>query len=118
MSPQEALLVLNAIPGLSGEGIRKLIRIFEQPDKVLEASEEDLLEQGLGQNIVTNLVHFQKDKFLESEYLSLRKTGSDVVTSLDEDYPVLLKQITHAPIVLYIRGNRKLLGSMAINSVR
>ncbi len=114
MTIQEALLVLNAIPGLSGEVIRKLTIIFSSPEKIFEKKENDLLEHGLNQNLVTNIVHFPKDKFLEGEYNYLRKNGVEFLTIFDEKYSSLLKEIKHAPIVLYTKGNKKLLDSASV----
>ena len=114
MTTQEALLVLNAIPGLSGEVIRKLTSIFNSSNKIFEQEEKDLLEQGLSQNLVTNILHFPKDKFLEGEYNYLRKTGVEFFTIFDDDYPSLLKEIKHPPIVLYTKGNRQLLHSTSV----
>src|SRR5205085_2904517 len=94
--------------------LRKLKTVFGSVDKVLEQSEGDLLEQGLNPNLVTNIAHFPKDQFLEAEYNYLRKMDAEFITIFDEDYPSLLKETKHAPLVLYLKGNRQLLNSTAI----
>jgi DNA processing protein len=114
MTPQESLLVLNAIPGLSGEALRKLIAAFGSANQVLEQKENDLLDLGLNPTLVTNIVHFPKDRFLEAEYNYLRNLGAEIMTLEDDDYPSLLKEIKHAPFVLYLKGNRQLLNSTSI----
>ncbi len=114
MTEQEALLVLNAIPGMSGEAIRRLMGTFGNAQRVLQQQEENFLNLGLSQNLVTNIVHFPKDKFLEGEYNYLRKSDIKILSVFDEDYPSLLKQIKHAPLVLYIKGNLKLLNSSSV----
>lgn len=114
MSSRESLLALNAIPGISGEVLQKLNSVFGDFSEILNQKEESLLEQGLSRNLVTNIVHFPKDKFLQAEYNDLRKIGADFITILDGDYPPLLKQIKHAPLVLYLKGNCRLINSPAI----
>lgn len=107
-------MVLNAIPGLSSDGIQKLITIFGCPQAIFNANQQDLLEQGLTLNLVTNIVHFPKDKFLEDEYNLLRQKGARVLTILDEGYPLGLKTIPFAPNVLYIRGNSSIFSLPAL----
>ncbi len=117
MTSQEALMVLNAIPGLGASGIKKLMAVFGNANQILQKNYEELLEQGLASSLVTNIVHFPKDKFLEGEYNHLRQKGAQVITIVDEDYPSCLKEIPSAPIVLYIRGKRQMLSSLGIAMV-
>jgi len=114
MTQTEALMVLNAIPGLSGEGIKKLIAVFGSANDILSQGPRGLLEQGLNQNLVTNIVHFPKDKFLEREYNLLQQNQAQVIDISQDSYPLSLKQVNHAPIVLYIKGNHQLLDSPAL----
>lgn len=118
MTSQEALMVLNAIPGLSSsDGLQKLIMALGSPQAILEARQQDLLEQGLALNLVTNIVHFPKDKFLEGEYNLLQQKGVEVITILDDGYPLALKAIPLAPTVLYIRGNSSIFDAPALAMV-
>lgn len=117
MTSQQALMVLNAIPGLGASGIKKLMAVFGNANQILQKNYEELLEQGLASSLVTNIVHFPKDKFLEGEYNHLRQKGAQVITIVDEDYPSCLKEIPSAPIVLYIRGKRQMLSSLGIAMV-
>jgi DNA processing protein len=113
MTIQESLLVLNAIPGVSGDVLKRLMSSYDV-NEILTQKESELLEQGLSQNIVTNIIHFPKDKFLEGEYNYLRKLGAEFITIFDSSYPSLLKQINHAPLVLYVKGNCQLLNSASL----
>ena len=109
MTEVQALLVLNAIPGLTGAGIKKLISFFGSPCKVLQQGQENLLDIGLNSNLVTNIVHFPKEKFLEDEFKLMEQKGVECITTLDESYPESLKSIDHAPLVLYLKGDSSLL---------
>lgn len=114
MTLKDTLLILNAIPGISGNIVKKLINLFGSPEEVLCQKYETLLGQGLNQTLVTNIIHFPKDKFLEGEYNLLKIKDVDVLTYFDDAYPTFLKQINQAPIVLYIKGNSSFLKSPAV----
>ncbi len=114
MTSQESLLVLNAIPGMKGEVIQKLIKIFGGPREIFMQQHQDLLNLGISSNLATNIVHFPKDKFLQEEFNLILKKGIRTVTIFDEEYPDSLKSIDHAPLVLYLKGDLGLLMSPAI----
>ena len=114
MTDQESLLVLNAIPGLTGAGIKKLISAFGSPQQIMQQAQEDLLALGLNGNLIANIIHFSKEKFLEDEYKLMRQKGVEFITIFDESYPESLKCIDHAPIVLYMKGDQSILMSPSI----
>ncbi len=114
MTQQEALLVLNAIPGLTGPGIKKLISTFGSAEQILLQQQPALLELGLNQNLVMNIVYFPKHKFLEEEYRRMQQVGVKFITILDEAYPESLRTISGAPIVLYVKGDTSLLTAPSI----
>ncbi|MBI3601586.1 MAG: DNA-protecting protein DprA [Candidatus Omnitrophica bacterium] len=117
MTSQEALMVLNAIPGLAASGIRKLMDAFGSADQILQQNYKTLLEQGLAPSLATNIVHFPKDKFLEGEYNHLRQKDVEVITVVDERYPSCLKAIPSPPLVLYMRGKHQMLSLPAVAMV-
>lgn len=118
MIEQEALQVLNAIPGLGPLRIEKLVQCFNSAVAILGKSYEDLSACGVvPPNVVENIVHFSKDKFLSDEYnLGARKEIS-VLTLADDDYPHLLRNTPGAPAVLYIKGDKGLLNSACVAMV-
>jgi len=110
MTEQEALQVLNAIPGIGGAKIHGLMRCFGSALDVLKQGHDDHTATGLLlPNAIENIIHFPRDKFLSDENILRRQKNISIVTVLDDDYPHLLKQIPGAPAVLYILGDKNAL---------
>ena len=115
MNEKDALLVLNAIPGIGNSGIRKLLKRYGCAHKVLSLCETDLVVDPLiSSKAIQNIFHFPKDKFLKAEYNLINKRQVRVITSLDHDYPESLREIADAPIVLYVKGNLPAQGSLSM----
>ncbi len=118
MTEQEALQVLNAVPGLGGVRIHGLRECFGNAVAVLQQPYEELAACGVVPlNVVENIIHFSKDKFLIDEYNLLAIKNVALTTIADEGYPHLLRNIPGAPVVLYIKGDQTLLHSAAVAMV-
>lgn len=105
MNEIEALLVLNAIDGLSNRRIHILLEHFGSAVQILKLSESDLRSSGLLKDTaIKQLRSFSADKFLKKEYQFI---GNDtkIITYNDVNYPDCLREIADAPIILYVRGN-------------
>jgi len=102
MTEQEALLVLNAVPGLGAMRIRKLVAFFGSALKVLRSSS------------AKNIFHFSKDKFLQGEYNLMKRKSVAVITCADDNYPCSLKDFEDAPVVLYVKGEIDALSQMSV----
>ena len=106
MTNQEALVILNAVPGLGNIRIQKLIEHLGCAQKILSLRYDELIaDYFLPETVAQNIIHFSKDKFLQNEYNLIRQYKVQVVTVEDEGYPAGLKNIPDAPIVLYIQGS-------------
>ena len=85
---------------------QQLLLTFGSPEKVYQASKEDL--SSLPRMTPEKADQILKSKALlpevERELDSLEKKGIGVLTMLDEDYPEILKRIDNPPPVLYFRG--------------
>ena len=115
MTEQEALLVLNAVPGLEAIRIRKLVAFFGSALKVLRASVDELIISGLLlQETAENIFHFSKDKFLQDEYNLMKHKGIVTLSVADENYPSSLKSFEDSPVVLYIKGEIDCLSQMSV----
>lgn len=105
MTEQEALIVLNAVPGMGNNRIRRLVKACGTAQQVWKASESDLVERiGLPPEVARSLSTFNRDDFLEKENHLILKTSAQVITFWDDDYPRPLREIPDAPVVLYIKG--------------
>ncbi len=118
MTDQDALLALNAVPGLGSAKIKLLWGYFGSPADVVAAKEGDIAASGIVTPLVAqNIVHFSKDKFLTVEYNLVQQRGIQVITAADDAFPAMLSGIPGAPVVLYIWGNVKLLHAASVAMV-
>jgi len=99
----EALVSLNFISGLGSVRLNRLLEYFAKPEDIFQASFEELVRLGLSAKIAQEITSFKVNK-LEAEILSARRLGAGIQTYLDADYPLNLKNITGAPLVLYSLG--------------
>ncbi len=114
MNEVDALLILNAIPGLGSIRIRRLLAFFRKAKNIFSSSEKTFACLGVPENVRKNLRVFDKDAFLQSEYQKLKEEKVKVITIQDEEYPRLLKEIPDPPIVLYVKGKLSPNGCIAV----
>ncbi len=104
-SERDALLILNAVSGFSNRRIVELIRHCGSARKIFELPTEELsLLGGVSGQAALNLRHFSAEEFLKKEEAAILAEGARVVTFLDDDYPLSLRDIPDPPVVLYLSG--------------
>ena len=105
MKEKEALMALNAVPGLSARRIRQLTDYFGSAVDVLSSGTEKIKASGLIPRPVCRLLaRFDPERFLDKEYRHMEKHHVTVMALSDPAYPVNLKEIIDAPVVLYVKG--------------
>jgi DNA processing protein len=105
----EAWLALELIPGLGGEGMRKLLARFGAPSAVLRQSVSSL-SQSVSSAVARAIVAGAAPEKLEACLKWLQGESNHLLTLADEDYPRQLLEIADPPPVLYLKGRRELLG--------
>ncbi|HBR15163.1 MAG TPA: DNA-protecting protein DprA [Candidatus Omnitrophica bacterium] len=105
MTELDALLVLNAVAGVGNIRVRKLVEQYGSAHKLFSLDEAELRENGVPQPAVQNILNFPRDNFLKNEYNLITQKKVKLVDYRDESYPVNLRGIPDAPIVLYVRGS-------------
>jgi DNA processing protein len=68
------------------------------------ASIHELKAANLDRRSLENLLQARRDMDVEAEWERVYKTGVQVITLQDDDYPVNLRQIDAPPPLLYVRG--------------
>ncbi|MGE0267720.1 MAG: DNA-processing protein DprA [Candidatus Omnitrophota bacterium] len=105
MNELNSLMVLNAVENVSNRQIHELINYFGSAERVLKLSGQELSQPNIiSDAAVTNILQFPKDKFLENEY-NLINNNIKIIKYTDSSYPELLREITDAPVILYVYGN-------------
>lgn len=114
MTESDALLVLNAIPGLGNVHIKKIIDRLGMAADVFHLKDSERLVPA---QIFKNIQDFPKDKYLKKEYNLVQFHRAQLLTYKDADFPELLKEIPDSPLLLYVKGNTKLLNTPSIAMV-
>ena len=101
----EACIALNMVPKLGPVRLRRLLDVFETPQRLLLARASALQGvEGIGPEIADSIVHWESTVDLSGELARIADFGAHVLTQADPSYPPLLREIHNPPIVLYVWG--------------
>jgi DNA processing protein len=102
---KEAFVVLNMVPNLGPVRLRRLLDIFEAPDRVLAAKRHELERiDGLTHPLIDSLLQWESTIDLSGELALVEQFGASIVSLDDSEYPRLLREIHDPPTVLYLWG--------------
>jgi DNA processing protein len=105
MTPTEACIALNMLPTMGPVRLRKLLEVFETPDRILAARANALRAvEGIGNDVADQIVHWESIIDLPAELERIRQFGANVITAESPLYPRQLREIHAPPIVLYVWG--------------
>lgn len=105
MNNHEALIALNMIDHVGPIRIRHLLERFTDAPSILSASEPELRQvDGVGPETASAIVSWEDEVDLPAEIRRAQDFGCRILTTHDEDYPALLREIYDPPIVLYVLG--------------
>ncbi len=110
-------LILSYLPGVGPAKFHQLLEWFGSPRATLEADAKLLGSAGLRTEALQLIASWQKNpqhckvaQQAEADLVWMQKHRAQLVLLDDADYPYLLKQIHQPPPVLFIQGDRSLLG--------
>src|SRR3984893_13079833 len=93
------------VPRLGPVNLRRLLQVFDSPDRVLIAGRDELSAiDGLGQGVVDSIISWESLVDLQKEMVRVREFGADILTLDDAEYPAQLREIHDPPTVLYVWG--------------
>ena len=104
----QAWLALDLIPGLGGEGLRRLLARFGAPSAVLAQSVSNL-SQTVAPAVARAIADGPSAQRLDASLKWLDVESNHLLTLADDDYPAQLLEIADPPPVLYLKGRRELL---------
>lgn len=105
LTPREALITLNLIPGLGSMRIQALLEHFGSAELALAAPVQMLTQvPRLGEKLARALADWRHCTQVHAELECAKRAGVRIVTFLDEEYPQALRRMSDPPIVLYVLG--------------
>lgn len=105
MTETEACIALNMVPKLGPMRLRKLLEVFETPERVLLARAAELRTvEGIGPELANAIASWDQTVDLAAELKRVEEFGAHVITQAAAEYPRELRQIYNPPILLYVWG--------------
>ena len=105
MTETEACVALNMVPNLGPVRLRRLLEVFETPERVLAARAGQLRQvEGVGPELSDGIAKWEEHVDLPAELTRVRDFGASVVIRSSPEYPRHLQEIYNPPIVLYVWG--------------
>lgn len=115
MAAQElaAWLRLTLVPGIGGEGQRRLLQSFGDPEAVF-AAPPSALRGVLGGGLAERLLAHDSSAEIEAALDWASRAGNQILTLADAAYPQALLTAADPPILLYAKGDVTLLNRPAL----
>lgn len=107
----------NLIPQLGPVSLNRLLKHFGDFETAWFASTSDYAQAGISDKIIAEISTSKKQLNPEKAFAELARRQIEVITILEPEYPTLLKEISAAPPLLYIRGNKSALQQAGIGVV-
>ena len=105
MNSTEACIALNMVAKMGPVRLRKLLEVFETPERILAAKRSELrVVEGIGNEVAEEIANWESTVDLAAELEKIREFGVEVITAQSPTYPRQLREIHAPPIVLYVWG--------------
>ncbi len=104
-SDRELLVGLNLIPQLTPKRANKLFARFDTFRAIWDAPGSAFASIYGSAVVGEAIASARSESAIDDEFARAEELGVQIVTLVDEAYPVLLREIDDPPMVLYARGN-------------
>ncbi|NLE46519.1 MAG: DNA-protecting protein DprA [Chloroflexi bacterium] len=105
MSDLRFWIGFNIVRGIGPARFRALLDYFGDAATAWQAPVDRLRDAGLDRRSIENLVSARASLDLDRELRRVNEGGAHVLTWESPDYPMLLREISDAPPVLYVKGD-------------
>lgn len=114
MKNAEYWIWLSRIEGISSRILIEILNKYKSPKILWNKTKEELIEDGIkedyAEKLIDSLCRTNLDKYLNY----MKKNNIEIVSLYDTYYPDKLKVIYDPPIVLYVKGNKKILNNKSV----
>lgn len=112
---QNFLLILSQIFGINSKTAYKLSQNFTEYTDLLSCDNEQLKQFGLNDLHIEKLRHPDWEEIEKIwQWIEENSKLHHIVTLNDEIYPKFLQEVYHPPLILYVKGNVKILSQPQI----
>lgn len=109
------LVALYLVPNLGAQRIRLLLQAFDHPQDIFRADSDELQYiNGIGSATAEDIISFNEWDEADRVIERAGEIGAELMTYWDDDYPALLREIYDPPMLLWIKGDRKVLSNKSI----
>lgn len=98
------LMALSACERLDSLIIQELLKSFENAEEIWQAGGSELKSRGVPERICQNLIWWRGECSPDELCSRVKLLGLKVVDFRSKEYPVLLKETSDCPIILYVKG--------------
>lgn len=99
------LIAFNIIPHIQSKSVFTLLNSLGDFRDILRFKKGDLIAvSGIGEKTAEKILTFPFEERLEKELSLAAKRNVKIITSIDDDYPLQLRNIYSPPLVLYVHG--------------
>ncbi|MAL17709.1 MAG: DNA-protecting protein DprA [Balneola sp.] len=100
------LVALSIISGLGSRRVYKLLKNIDDPEEIFSIGKRKLRSiEGIGEASALAILSFDDWETVDQIIAETEKSGSEIITFSDPEYPPLLKQIYDPPILFWLKGN-------------
>jgi len=116
--PVREFVALHLIDNLGAQRIRRLLQFVEHPQLIFRLDRHELESiRGIGPKTADEVVTFNAWEKVDEILEKTDRTGAEIMTYWDDDYPMLLREIYDPPLILWIKGDRNVLNTDGVSIV-
>jgi len=114
MKDIEYWIWLSRIEGLNPKILNELLEKYNNPKTIWNKTREELLEDGIKEKHINEITNSNYRKNLDKYLKYMNQNNIEIITIKDKYYPDKLKVIYDPPVVLYVKGNKKILNEISV----
>ena len=94
---------------------QNLLNHFKTVENLYNAKKEELIKvPGIGEKYAELIINSKDKRIIDKHIKFMLKHNVDIITIEEQEYPQILKNIYDPPLLLYIRGNKKILNNDSV----
>lgn len=105
MEERNFSLAFSLANGIGPKRFERLLKIFGSAKDAWSGTENDFQKAGIGDLTYKKFENFRNSFNMQSYLEKLKQKEVQFITLVDNNYPINLKKINNAPIVIYVKGD-------------